>query len=40
MYDVQNNDSFLVLKTWVDEIKKYGPKNILMAIVGNKIDLK
>lgn len=27
------------MKVWVDELKSQGPKDILLAIVGNKTDL-
>lgn len=26
------------MKTWVDELKANGPEDIMIAIVGNKID--
>ena len=26
------------MKTWVDELKSNGPSDIILAIVGNKID--
>lgn len=32
-------ESFKDMKRWVDEIKIKGPKDIILAIVGNKIDL-
>lgn len=26
------------MKTWIDELKSNGPSDIILAIVGNKID--
>lgn len=40
VYDVSDPDSFLQLKTWVKELKEKGPDNILLFIIGNKIDLE
>lgn len=39
MYDITDKDSFDVMKSWVYELKTYGPKDLLLAIVGNKSDL-
>lgn len=39
VYDVTNIKSFNYLKTWVQELKEQGPEDVLMVIVGNKIDL-
>ena len=38
VYDITAKDSFRVLKNWVDELKSKGPANIVLAVVGNKID--
>lgn len=38
VYDITNKDSLRVLKNWVEELKSKGPADILLAIVGNKID--
>ena len=27
------------MKSWISELKESGPKNLVLAIVGNKIDL-
>lgn len=40
VYDVTDLDSYLQLKIWVTELKENGPDNILMVIIGNKIDLE
>ena len=39
VYDTTNIKSFDGIKTWVDELKMKGPKNIFLMIVGNKSDL-
>eukprot|EP01017_Pseudomicrothorax_dubius_P031523 TRINITY_DN4039_c0_g3_i6.p1 TRINITY_DN4039_c0_g3~~TRINITY_DN4039_c0_g3_i6.p1 ORF type:complete len:121 (+),score=10.91 TRINITY_DN4039_c0_g3_i6:374-736(+) len=39
VYDVTNKQSFDVMKLWVRELTDYGPKNIVIAIAGNKIDM-
>ena len=39
VYDVTNKNSFNEIKNfWYDELKKNGDENIVIAIVGNKID--
>ena len=38
VYDITAKDSFRVLKGWVEELKSKGPSNIILAVVGNKID--
>ena len=39
VYDVSNHDSFEKLKTvWYPELKEYGEKMKILALVGNKID--
>lgn len=40
VYDITNKDSFMGLKTWNNELAEKGPKNIVLAVVGNKCDLK
>ena len=40
VYDITNRNSFLDIKTWVDDCKKQSPKTILLILVGNKIDLE
>ena len=39
VYDITNKHSFEVLKKWIDELDEFGPKKLLKALVGNKIDL-
>lgn len=39
VYDITSAASFQVLKNWVEEINEKGPKNIVIAIAGNKCDL-
>jgi len=39
VYDITNKSSFTVLKDWVKELEDYGPKQLLIALVGNKVDL-
>ena len=40
VYDITNKESFYNLKTWYLELAEKGPKNIALAIVGNKCDLR
>lgn len=39
MYDVGSKETFDGLKLWLEEVKTHGPEDIIIAIVGNKIDL-
>ena len=32
-------DTFDTLKSWISELRKHGPVNIVMAVAGNKCDL-
>lgn len=38
VYDVTNKDSLPVAKHWIRELKMKGPHDIIIAIVGNKMD--
>ena len=38
-FDLTNKESFANLKTWKQELQEKGPKNMLVAVVGNKCDL-
>ena len=38
MYDTCSQQSFEVMKTWIEELQSNGPQDIILAIVGNKID--
>ena len=40
VYDITRASSFKTLKNWVDELKSKGPKDIAIAIAGNKADLE
>ena len=40
VYDITNRSTFKEIKYWIEDCKKFGPKNILMVLVGNKINLK
>ena len=40
VYDVTNKNTFTNVKNWVDDCKKQTPKNVIMLLVGNKIDLE
>jgi GTPase SAR1 family protein len=39
VYDITNKHSFEVLRKWLEELDEFGPKRLLIALVGNKIDL-
>jgi small GTP-binding protein len=39
VYDVTDTTSFYRAKDWIIELEDKGPKNILIVVVGNKIDL-
>ena len=40
VYDITNRQSFTNLKRWLQELKEYGDENIVIMIVGNKIDMR
>jgi small GTP-binding protein len=40
VYDVTRMDTFEALKYWINELKKLGPSDVIIAIAGNKCDLK
>ena len=40
VYDITRASTFRTLKNWVDELKSKGPKDIAIAIAGNKADLE
>ena len=40
VYDVTNKNTFSNVKNWVDDCKKQTPKNVILILVGNKIDLE
>ena len=39
VYDITNRNSFNNVSSWIDDCKYLCPKNIVMALVGNKSDL-
>lgn len=40
VYDVTNRKSFENLSSWLDQAQQYKTKEVLMLLIGNKIDLK
>lgn len=40
VYDVTNRDSFDGAKSWVKELQRRGDQNVVIALAGNKADLK
>lgn len=40
VYDITRASTFKTLQAWVDELKSKGPKDIAIAIAGNKADLE
>lgn len=38
VYDVTDRESFLNVKTWMEEVKRYATDNVRCLLVGNKID--
>lgn len=39
VFDITSQRSFQVMQSWVEELRAYGPANVILAIVGNKTDL-
>lgn len=39
VYDVTSKPSFESLQVWAEEVKSTAPKDIILVVVGNKIDL-
>ena len=39
IYDITNSRSFEALINWLEDVRQYGPDDINIIIVGNKIDL-
>jgi len=39
VYDVSNQESFTKAETWVQELRRQGSPNIVIALAGNKADL-
>ena len=40
VYDITRSNTYKTLKSWVEELKNQGPKDIAIAIAGNKADLE
>jgi len=40
VYDITRAHTFRTLRMWIDELKAQGPKEIAIAIAGNKSDMK
>jgi GTPase SAR1 family protein len=40
VYDITRMSTFHTLQSWVDELRAKGPKDIALAIAGNKADLE
>ena len=40
VYDITRPNTFNTLKNWIEELKNKGPKDIAIAIAGNKADLE
>lgn len=40
MYDITRRSSFLSVPRWIEEIRRYAGSAALVALVGNKSDLK
>lgn len=40
VYDITDRETFNNLSFWLDEIRKYADSNVVLALVGNKTDLK
>ena len=40
LYDLSNKKTFNSLNKWLNEIRNYAPKNSVVIIVGNKVDLE
>ena len=40
VYDITNKESFESAKQWIDDCKNYMAKNVIIFLVGNKIDLE
>ena len=40
VYDITRPNTFKTLKNWVEELRNQGPKDIAIAVAGNKADLQ
>ena len=40
VYDITKHETFENIKRWVEGIREYAAPNVVVVIVGNKLDLK
>ena len=40
IFDLNNSKTFLNLKTWLKDIKEVAPKNVIIILIGNKLDIR
>jgi Ras-related protein Rab-22 len=40
VFDITRESSYQTLRMWINELKKHGPQNMVLAIAGNKNDLE
>ncbi|TVU08607.1 hypothetical protein EJB05_42016, partial [Eragrostis curvula] len=40
VFDISREDSYIRAKRWVDELQRQGNPHLVMALVGNKVDLE
>lgn len=40
MYDITDKDSFMNLRTWLEDIDNCASESMVVMLIGNKIDLK
>ena len=40
IFDLNNGKTFLNLKTWLKDIKEVAPKNVIIILIGNKLDIR
>uniref|UniRef100_A0ACD5X852 Uncharacterized protein n=1 Tax=Avena sativa TaxID=4498 RepID=A0ACD5X852_AVESA len=40
VYDISSTDSYIRANKWVDELQRQGNPHLVMALVGNKVDLE
>lgn len=38
VYDITNKKSFQAISLWLEDIRNYGPENIQIIVIGNKLD--
>ena len=39
LYDITDRQSYLNVQSWLSEIRNYGQENIILILIGNKVDL-